>query len=162
MDKININWPKDKFFENLEFIINDYIMLSRDFKLYETWWLSWKWGEVKTIHKHSHSKFPKVFELLLKWEIEEFPEDLLSELEKIITKLRELYKVIKKLWLNEKEKVLGFIQSSIEAKQKELWFILPDNFKEIFLKALQLDKVEYIPENIVEEARSELDRIMKL
>nr|MDD3720269.1 hypothetical protein [Candidatus Gracilibacteria bacterium] len=153
---------EEKLLENLTFIINDYILLANNFYCFEQGGTSGSGITVKTLHKHNPYKYPDVLKLLFKGKSEEYPEELLSELEKLITELRNLSYEVRKYDDIKKGKVLNFTQNGIEAKQKEIGFVLPNNFKDIFLKALQIDKVEYIPNDVVDSANKALLKIMRM
>ncbi len=150
----NIPNSIEKFNEELIELTNDFISISRDFILYESGWNLEIWK-----YKHSNKKFPKVFELLLENDISSYPETIINDFEKLLTKLRELAKNIKNNSLDEREKIWESIKNLFLVSEIRLWFNLPEHFKEIFFKAIWFWDM-YFNKIVVAEANEAIMKAM--
>lgn len=139
-------------------LINEYLMLYKDISEIESLFKNSKWPKVP--HKPRLSRFPSAFEQLLKDNANNYPEEIVNSFTSIIIKLRLLKGKIKDFDFNKKEQIYWFFEKQLEIEQQELWLILPDNFRKIFLIAAWLGFF-YFPRKIMEEAKKAIERAMR-
>lgn len=139
-NKINSDFKK-----LLWYIITNIFLLSKEFD----WWSSWKTFENniklqwKVFHNHNWENI-KVTKYFIKNEIEEYSENLIVSLEKILIELDLISQRIEKLSESQKEEIVRYIKWILKEKEDIAGFKFPMKFRDILFAELWIDYVDDI------------------
>lgn len=129
----------------LWYIITDFFVLSKEFDWYSSWktFENTKKLQCKVLNKDNWKNI-KVSKYFTKNEIEEYSEDLIVTLEKILHELDSLSQNIEKLSETQKEGIVRYIKWVLKKREDFAGFKFPMKFRDMLFVELWIDYVDDI------------------